>query len=83
MLTGQYEDPEGQAIYYRIPLGAIAAGSGRDGGRTRSGARGDDDESRIDLASGLTRPFARRAAVARGDRAATACCTGRRSTSSR
>ena len=24
VLTGQYEDPEGQAIYYRIPLGAIA-----------------------------------------------------------
>ncbi len=24
VLTGQYEDPEGQAIYYRIPLGAFA-----------------------------------------------------------
>lgn len=24
ILTGQYEDPEGQAIYYRIPLGGIA-----------------------------------------------------------
>jgi acetylornithine/succinyldiaminopimelate/putrescine aminotransferase len=24
VLTGQYEDPEGQAIYYRIPLGPIA-----------------------------------------------------------
>jgi RHH-type proline utilization regulon transcriptional repressor/proline dehydrogenase/delta 1-pyrroline-5-carboxylate dehydrogenase len=24
VLTGQYEDPEGQALYYRIPLGAIA-----------------------------------------------------------
>jgi len=23
VLTGQYEDPEGQAIYYRIPLGAM------------------------------------------------------------
>ncbi len=24
VLTGQYEDPEGQAIYYRIPLGPLA-----------------------------------------------------------
>src|SRR5204863_6202232 len=24
VLTGQYEDPEGQALYYRIPLGGIA-----------------------------------------------------------
>ncbi len=24
VLTGQYEDPEGQAIYYRMPLGALA-----------------------------------------------------------
>src|SRR5262245_40705936 len=49
VLTGQYEDPEGQAIYYRIPLRGIAPDPQLDQ-RVR--------ETAIDLASGLTRPFA-------------------------
>jgi len=61
VLTGQYEDPEGQAIYYRIPLAPLgpdpdltAAAAAR-----RREARGEDGgASRVDLASGLTRPFA-------------------------
>jgi RHH-type proline utilization regulon transcriptional repressor/proline dehydrogenase/delta 1-pyrroline-5-carboxylate dehydrogenase len=66
VLTGQYEDPEGQAIYYRIPLGpfvpdpALKQDAARRRGR-EAGARaaGDDDHApAIDLASGLTRPFA-------------------------
>jgi RHH-type proline utilization regulon transcriptional repressor/proline dehydrogenase/delta 1-pyrroline-5-carboxylate dehydrogenase len=57
VLTGQYEDPEGQAIYYRIPLGpltpepAVKAEIAK-----RRAQQGEDVE--IDLASGLTRPFA-------------------------
>ena len=44
VLTGQYEDPEGQAIYYRIPLGAFALVAGdlqanRDIFPTMSGRR--------------------------------------------
>jgi hypothetical protein len=45
VLTGQYEDPEGQAIYYRIPLGPIAPdpalkqeAARRLGGRVAAGA---------------------------------------------
>jgi acyl-CoA reductase-like NAD-dependent aldehyde dehydrogenase/4-aminobutyrate aminotransferase-like enzyme len=50
VLTGQYEDPEGQAIYYRIPLGAIAP---------EAALRAPADRPKpIDLASGLTRVFA-------------------------
>ena len=52
ILTGQYEDPEGQAIYYRIPLGAIAPDPvvKQDVMRRRAAA-GDDDEVAFDLAS--------------------------------
>jgi hypothetical protein len=59
VLTGQYEDPEGQAIYYRIPLGAFAPDPAvkQDVLRTLS-ARGDGDGIELDLASGLTKPFA-------------------------
>ncbi|HLU67268.1 MAG TPA: aldehyde dehydrogenase family protein [Kofleriaceae bacterium] len=32
ILTGQYEDPEGQAIYYRIPLAPLAPGQGGSAG---------------------------------------------------
>ena len=52
VLTGQYEDPEGQAIYCRIPLGPmrpepqlLGAGDGQAG-------------AVIDASSGLSRPFA-------------------------
>jgi RHH-type transcriptional regulator, proline utilization regulon repressor / proline dehydrogenase / delta 1-pyrroline-5-carboxylate dehydrogenase len=63
ILTGQYEDPEGQAIYYRIPLGPFVPDPvlKQDVARRRAGAidAGDDDrEPSLDLASGLTRPFA-------------------------
>jgi RHH-type transcriptional regulator, proline utilization regulon repressor / proline dehydrogenase / delta 1-pyrroline-5-carboxylate dehydrogenase len=69
VLTGQYEDPEGQAIYYRIPLGPIApdpvvqqevlrrrAAAHRPGDLASGSAGGH--EIAFDLASGLTRPFA-------------------------
>src|SRR6185436_18483705 len=61
ILTGQYEDPEGQAIYYRTPLGPIVpdpAGK-RDVLRRRAAAqvRDGEDEIAFDLASGLTRLF--------------------------
>ena len=48
VLTGQYEDPEGQAIYYRIPVAPIAPDRKR---RCSSSAR-------IDLAQGICRPLA-------------------------
>jgi hypothetical protein len=65
ILTGQYEDPEGQAIYYRIPLGPIVPDPvvKQDVLRRRAaqlgagGATGHVDLA-FDLASGLTRPFA-------------------------
>ncbi len=50
VLTGQYEDPEGQAIYYRIPLGPIAP----DAGLAPPLAAADA----IDCASGLSVPLA-------------------------
>jgi acetylornithine/succinyldiaminopimelate/putrescine aminotransferase/ribosomal protein S18 acetylase RimI-like enzyme len=69
VLTGQYEDPEGQAIYYRIPLGpfvpdpllkqevkarrAQAAAAGAGAVTAPAG-----DRPVIDLASGVVRPFA-------------------------
>jgi RHH-type proline utilization regulon transcriptional repressor/proline dehydrogenase/delta 1-pyrroline-5-carboxylate dehydrogenase len=58
VLTGQYEDPEGQAIYYRIPLGPITPDPvcKRDVAKRR--AMHADPAPKIDLASGLTRPFA-------------------------
>ncbi len=58
VLTGQYEDPEGQAIYYRIPLGALRPDPAvKDDVKRRLDARQDHDIT-LDLASGLTRPFA-------------------------
>ncbi|HEU5057739.1 MAG TPA: aldehyde dehydrogenase family protein [Kofleriaceae bacterium] len=48
ILTGQYEDPEGQAIYYRIPLNPIAP---PDPPPARTEV--------IDCAQGIARPFAR------------------------
>ncbi len=47
ILTGQYEDPEGQAIYYRIPLNPIAP-------PTLAPA----PTGVIDCAQGIARPFA-------------------------
>jgi RHH-type proline utilization regulon transcriptional repressor/proline dehydrogenase/delta 1-pyrroline-5-carboxylate dehydrogenase len=60
ILTGQYEDPEGQAIYYRIPLGAITPDPvvKADVLRRREAAAHDDDEVTFDLASGMTKLFA-------------------------
>jgi len=60
ILTGQYEDPEGQAIYYRIPLGTITPDPvvKQDVLRRREAASHDDDAIVFDLASGLTKPFA-------------------------
>ena len=68
VLTGQYEDPEGQAIYYRIPLGALRPDPAvtQDVLKRRAEAAkklgpaddGDEDDLDFDLASGLTRPFA-------------------------
>ena len=68
VLTGQYEDPEGQAIYYRIPLGPIVPDPVvkqdvmRRHARPRApgdlAAAAPDAEIALDLASGLTRPFA-------------------------
>jgi RHH-type proline utilization regulon transcriptional repressor/proline dehydrogenase/delta 1-pyrroline-5-carboxylate dehydrogenase len=49
VLTGQYEDPEGQAIYYRIPLGGLAPDPA-----LRAPAKPVEG---VDLASGLTRVF--------------------------
>lgn len=70
-LTGQYKDPEGQASYYRIPLGPIVPdpAAKQDVLRRHAAARAapqPDAESAadltpdlaFDLASGLTRPFA-------------------------
>jgi 4-aminobutyrate aminotransferase-like enzyme len=70
VLTGQYEDPEGQAIYYRIPLGPMVPDPviKQEVLRRRAQARPPVDlaagasvapaEIAFDLASGLTRPFA-------------------------
>jgi len=59
ILTGQYEDPEGQAIYYRIPLGPIVPDPvvKQDVLRRRAQRHAEDDIE-FDLASGLTKPFA-------------------------
>ncbi len=60
ILTGQYEDPEGQAIYYRIPLRGhgpdpelSSAALGRRPAAPASGAA-----TTLDAASGLTRVLA-------------------------
>ncbi|HWM86830.1 MAG TPA: aldehyde dehydrogenase family protein [Kofleriaceae bacterium] len=52
VLTGQYEDPEGQASYYRIPLSPLVPEPGP--------AAEPEAESRalFDMAQGLARPFA-------------------------
>jgi RHH-type transcriptional regulator, proline utilization regulon repressor / proline dehydrogenase / delta 1-pyrroline-5-carboxylate dehydrogenase len=75
VLTGQYEDPEGQAIYYRIPLAGLApdpdltaAAAARRAARAAAEGEG---APRVDLASGLCRGFAEapaslRAAEAQG-----------------
>jgi len=61
IMTGQYEDPEGQAIYYRIPLGAFAPDPvvKQDVVRRRAQHALHEHDISVDLASGLTRPFAR------------------------
>ncbi|HET9621640.1 MAG TPA: aldehyde dehydrogenase family protein [Kofleriaceae bacterium] len=61
IMTGQYEDPEGQAIYYRIPLGPIVPDPQvKQEVRARRAAAALTGEPAIefDLASGLTKPFA-------------------------
>ncbi|MDX2086889.1 MAG: aldehyde dehydrogenase family protein [Kofleriaceae bacterium] len=59
VLTGQYEDPEGQAIYYRIPLGPLRPDPiVKDEVMRRRAATADDEAPTFDLASGLTQPFA-------------------------
>ncbi len=55
VLTGQYDDPEGQAIYYRIPLGALRPDPEiKPAGKSDVGAT----SPRFDFATGLTQPFA-------------------------
>jgi acyl-CoA reductase-like NAD-dependent aldehyde dehydrogenase/4-aminobutyrate aminotransferase-like enzyme/GNAT superfamily N-acetyltransferase len=54
VLTGQYEDPEGQAIYYRIPLGAVAPDV-----ESAAPPEGKPSGVDFDLADGLCRPLAR------------------------
>lgn len=77
VMTGQYEDPEGQAIYYRIPLHALApdpvmkrevcarrtepqrgAHDAVHHGAPSPQVNGHHPDNGIDLASGLTKPFA-------------------------
>lgn len=60
VLTGQYEDPEGQAIYYRIPLGAFTPDPvvKQDVMRRRDVKVQGETPIEIDLASGITKPFA-------------------------
>ena len=58
ILTGQYEDPEGQAIYYRIPLGRIVPDPVVQQQVVRRRAAQADRHVTFDLASGLTKPFA-------------------------
>ncbi|MGE5184439.1 MAG: aldehyde dehydrogenase family protein, partial [Acidobacteriota bacterium] len=58
VLTGQYEDPEGQAIYYRIPLGALRPDPQGKAEVVRRRAERSDHDVKLDLASGVARPFA-------------------------
>ena len=58
VLTGQYEDPEGQAIYYRIPLGALRPDPQVKSDVLRRRAARSDHDLALDLASGIARPFA-------------------------
>ena len=84
VLTGQYEDPEGQAIYYRIPLGPIAPDPvvKRDVRAPRAPSRrgrrrGHRVRSRVGPDAAVRATARRRCATPRRR----ACCTGRRSTS--
>jgi acyl-CoA reductase-like NAD-dependent aldehyde dehydrogenase/4-aminobutyrate aminotransferase-like enzyme len=54
VLTGQYEDPEGQAIYYRIPLGPLRP----DPDAGKPPREYTEKPATLDLASGIVRPFA-------------------------
>jgi 4-aminobutyrate aminotransferase-like enzyme len=58
VLTGQYEDPEGQAIYYRIPLAPLAPDPQVKADVQRRLAARTDERVMLDLASGCARPFA-------------------------
>jgi acyl-CoA reductase-like NAD-dependent aldehyde dehydrogenase/4-aminobutyrate aminotransferase-like enzyme/GNAT superfamily N-acetyltransferase len=59
VMTGQYEDPEGQAMYYRIPLGALQPDPIVKQDVIAQRARHDETElPALDVAQGLTRPFA-------------------------
>jgi RHH-type transcriptional regulator, proline utilization regulon repressor / proline dehydrogenase / delta 1-pyrroline-5-carboxylate dehydrogenase len=58
VLTGQYEDPEGQAIYYRIPLGPLRPDPVVQADIVRRREARSDHEITLDLASGVARPFA-------------------------
>jgi RHH-type transcriptional regulator, proline utilization regulon repressor / proline dehydrogenase / delta 1-pyrroline-5-carboxylate dehydrogenase len=61
VLTGQYEDPEGQAIYYRIPLGPMIPDPViKHEAENRRAAKHLDERrpATFDLASGLTKPMA-------------------------
>lgn len=62
VLTGQYEDPEGQAIYYRIPLGPIAPvlmpyAVGGGAAVVAEGAAKSVSTATLDLASGPAKPL--------------------------
>ncbi|HEY4244127.1 MAG TPA: aldehyde dehydrogenase family protein [Kofleriaceae bacterium] len=57
VLTGQYEDPEGQAIYYRIPLGPIVPDPIVKGDIVKRHAA-HAEHPPIDCASGIAAPFA-------------------------
>ncbi|WP_428263693.1 aldehyde dehydrogenase family protein [Haliangium sp.] len=67
VLTGQYEDPEGQAIYCRIPVGALrpepalASAQASEDARVAtdaSSSAGPDGLDGLDAAGGLGRPLA-------------------------
>ena len=58
VMTGQYEDPEGQAIYYRIPLGPLQPDPVVKQEVVARRAARHEDAAEIDLAQGLTKPFA-------------------------
>lgn len=56
VMTGQHADPEGQAMYYRIPLGPYQPDP--DAKRESCARRVSSGNFRLDLASGLSKPFA-------------------------
>lgn len=59
VLTGQYEDPEGQAIYYRIPLGALVPDPERkrEQQMRRASHAAADVPVAFDLANGIVEPL--------------------------